>query len=39
MGSTSIVKLTEAGESDRTPGQSGKLGKASGANLSNICQR
>jgi hypothetical protein len=27
-GSTSIAKLTEAGQSDRTSGQSGKFGKA-----------
>ncbi len=39
MGSTSIVKLTEAGQSFLISSQSGKLGSASGANFNSICQR
>jgi hypothetical protein len=39
MGSTSIVKLTDAGQSSLISSQFGKLGKASTGNLINICQR
>lgn len=39
MGSTSIVKLTEAGQSFLISSQSGKFGSASGANFNNICHR